>query len=183
MFSYEVFIYCTWLLGDRHNRQRFIIADVLNACFIVIQSQNKANKDRLKKLNKCKDVFQKHLSLEIRKIQGKVFVLNYSIWLKYEVGVFSFIMCFSFKMQSIFNNCLILGDASFDRVSQTSVDLKVRSCSLSSGTSVVKIQTWSIRSSSSLMQRVFTTVSIHPLICFFILDFFFSIWIYINVIY
>lgn len=61
--------------------------------FIVIQSQNKANKDRLKKLNKCKDVFQKHLSLEIRKIQGKVFVLNYSVWLKYEVGVFSFIMC------------------------------------------------------------------------------------------
>lgn len=37
----------------------------------LIQSQNKANKDRLKKLNKCKDVFQKHLSLEIRKIQGE----------------------------------------------------------------------------------------------------------------
>ncbi|RXN36026.1 kinetochore Spc25 [Labeo rohita] len=35
----------------------------------LIQSQNKANKDRLKKLNKCKDIFQKHLSLEIRKIQ------------------------------------------------------------------------------------------------------------------
>ncbi|XP_067265202.1 kinetochore protein Spc25 isoform X2 [Chanodichthys erythropterus] len=63
----------------------------------LIQSQNKANKDRLKKLNKCKDVFQKHLSLEIRKIQG---------------------------------------------------------------TSVIKIQTWSICSSSSLMQRVFTTSSL-----------------------
>ncbi|XP_077073147.1 kinetochore protein Spc25 [Siphateles boraxobius] len=37
----------------------------------LIQSQNKANKNRLKKLNKCKDVFQKHLSLEIRKIQGE----------------------------------------------------------------------------------------------------------------
>ncbi|KAI2660892.1 Kinetochore protein Spc25 [Labeo rohita] len=37
----------------------------------LIQSQNKANKDRLKKLNKCKDIFQKHLSLEIRKIQGE----------------------------------------------------------------------------------------------------------------
>lgn len=37
----------------------------------LIQSQNKANKDRLKKLNICKDVFQKHLSLEIRKIQGE----------------------------------------------------------------------------------------------------------------
>lgn len=37
----------------------------------LIQSQNKANKDRLKELNICKDVFQKHLSLEIRKIQGE----------------------------------------------------------------------------------------------------------------
>ncbi|XP_055071877.2 kinetochore protein Spc25 [Misgurnus anguillicaudatus] len=37
----------------------------------LIQSQNKANKDRLKKLNICKEVFQKHLSLEIRKIQGE----------------------------------------------------------------------------------------------------------------
>uniref|UniRef100_A0A8C1FT21 Kinetochore protein SPC25 n=2 Tax=Cyprinus carpio TaxID=7962 RepID=A0A8C1FT21_CYPCA len=44
----------------------------------LIQSQNKANKDRLKKLNKCKDIFQKHLSLEIRKIQGKVFVFNFN---------------------------------------------------------------------------------------------------------
>ncbi|XP_016107769.1 kinetochore protein Spc25-like [Sinocyclocheilus grahami] len=35
----------------------------------LIQSQNKANKDRLKKLNKCKDIFQKPLSLEIKKIQ------------------------------------------------------------------------------------------------------------------
>ncbi|XP_016367165.1 kinetochore protein Spc25-like [Sinocyclocheilus rhinocerous] len=37
----------------------------------LIQSQNKANKDRLKNLNICKDIFQKHLSLEIRKIQGE----------------------------------------------------------------------------------------------------------------
>ncbi len=62
---------------DRGLLSPSIQADVTNVCFmhfIVIQSQNKANKDRLKKLNKCKDIFQKHLSLEIRKIQGKVFV-------------------------------------------------------------------------------------------------------------
>ncbi|KAF5904142.1 kinetochore protein Spc25, partial [Clarias magur] len=37
----------------------------------LIHSQNKANKDRLKNLNKIKDVFQERLSLEIRKIQGE----------------------------------------------------------------------------------------------------------------
>ncbi|XP_046701265.1 kinetochore protein Spc25 isoform X2 [Silurus meridionalis] len=37
----------------------------------LIHSQNKANKDRLKNLNKIKEIFQEHLSLEIRKIQGE----------------------------------------------------------------------------------------------------------------
>ncbi|XP_062861880.1 kinetochore protein Spc25 [Trichomycterus rosablanca] len=37
----------------------------------LIHSQNKANKDRLKNLNKIKDIFQEQLCLEIRKIQGE----------------------------------------------------------------------------------------------------------------
>lgn len=37
----------------------------------LLHSQNKANKDRLKNLNKMKDIFQERLSLEIRKIQGE----------------------------------------------------------------------------------------------------------------
>lgn len=37
----------------------------------MIVSQNKANKDRLKNLNKAKQVFQGRLGLEIRKIHGK----------------------------------------------------------------------------------------------------------------
>ncbi|XP_030642510.1 kinetochore protein Spc25 [Chanos chanos] len=37
----------------------------------LILSQNKANKDRLKNLNKVKQVFQDRLRLEIRKIQGE----------------------------------------------------------------------------------------------------------------
>ncbi|XP_072541195.1 kinetochore protein Spc25 [Salminus brasiliensis] len=37
----------------------------------LLHSQNKANKDRLKNLNKTKDIFQERLSLEIRKIQGE----------------------------------------------------------------------------------------------------------------
>lgn len=95
-FPYDVFICCIWLLDDQtvatDRGLSLLMPLMLVLCiFIVIQSQNKANKDRLKKLNKCKDVFEKHLSLEIRKIQGKVFVLNYSMWLEYEV-VFSFIM-------------------------------------------------------------------------------------------
>ncbi|KAK1788568.1 hypothetical protein P4O66_002443 [Electrophorus voltai] len=38
---------------------------------LVIDSQNKANKARLKNLNKMKEIFQERLSLEIRKIQGE----------------------------------------------------------------------------------------------------------------
>ncbi|KAI4887082.1 hypothetical protein NFI96_013972 [Prochilodus magdalenae] len=37
----------------------------------LIHFQNKANKDRLKNLNKVKEIFQERLSLEIRKIQGE----------------------------------------------------------------------------------------------------------------
>ncbi|XP_060786076.1 kinetochore protein Spc25 isoform X1 [Neoarius graeffei] len=37
----------------------------------LIHSQNKANKDRLKNLNKIKEIFQEQLSLEIRKVQGE----------------------------------------------------------------------------------------------------------------
>ncbi|XP_029937376.1 kinetochore protein Spc25 [Myripristis murdjan] len=37
----------------------------------LILSQNKANKNRLKNLNKAKQVFQDHLGLEIRKISGE----------------------------------------------------------------------------------------------------------------
>ncbi|XP_027020252.2 kinetochore protein Spc25 [Tachysurus fulvidraco] len=37
----------------------------------LIHAQNKANKDRLKNLNKLKEIFQEWLSLEIRKIQGE----------------------------------------------------------------------------------------------------------------
>ncbi|KAL7865563.1 hypothetical protein SRHO_G00108100 [Serrasalmus rhombeus] len=37
----------------------------------LIHLQNKANKDRLKNLNKIKEIFQERLSLEIRKIQGE----------------------------------------------------------------------------------------------------------------
>ncbi|MCJ8732663.1 hypothetical protein PDJAM_G00213910 [Pangasius djambal] len=37
----------------------------------LIHSQNKANKDRLKNLNKIREIFQERLSLEIRKIQGE----------------------------------------------------------------------------------------------------------------
>ncbi|XP_075895964.1 kinetochore protein Spc25 [Nelusetta ayraudi] len=37
----------------------------------VIQAQNKANKDRLRNLQKARNVFQKHLGLEIRTILGK----------------------------------------------------------------------------------------------------------------
>lgn len=49
--------------------------------FLVIHSQNQANKSRLKNLNKIKDIFQEWLSLEIRKIQGKLLlVLSYCKW-------------------------------------------------------------------------------------------------------
>ncbi|XP_066497314.1 kinetochore protein Spc25 [Hoplias malabaricus] len=37
----------------------------------LIQVQNKANKDRLKNLNKIKEIFQERLSLDIRKVQGE----------------------------------------------------------------------------------------------------------------
>ncbi|KAG7280409.1 hypothetical protein CRUP_028152 [Coryphaenoides rupestris] len=36
----------------------------------VVVSQNRANKDRLNNLQKAKQVFQEHLGLEIRKING-----------------------------------------------------------------------------------------------------------------
>lgn len=39
--------------------------------FSVIESQNKANKDRLKNLGKARLVFQEHLGMEIRTISGK----------------------------------------------------------------------------------------------------------------
>lgn len=39
--------------------------------FLVIESQNKANKDRLRNLQKARNVFQDHLGLEIRTILGK----------------------------------------------------------------------------------------------------------------
>lgn len=39
--------------------------------FSVIRSQNKANKDRLRNLQKARLVFQDHLGMEIRTIQGK----------------------------------------------------------------------------------------------------------------
>lgn len=39
--------------------------------FSVIESQNKANKDRLRNLQKARLIFQDHLGLEIRTILGK----------------------------------------------------------------------------------------------------------------
>lgn len=58
----------------------------LLSCFSlneVIHSQNKANKDRLKNLNKVKEIFREWLSLEIRKIQGKLF-FSFCLFIAYE---------------------------------------------------------------------------------------------------
>lgn len=49
----------------------YLVLSPSSFSFSVIQAQNKANKDRLRNLQKARNVFQKHLGLEIRTILGK----------------------------------------------------------------------------------------------------------------
>lgn len=49
----------------------YLVLSPSSFSFSVIQAQNKTNKDRLRNLQKARNVFQKHLGLEIRTILGK----------------------------------------------------------------------------------------------------------------
>ncbi|XP_026866009.2 kinetochore protein Spc25 [Electrophorus electricus] len=64
-------------IGDKENSKENLIKKIEKLKMEqvkereLIDSQNKANKARLKNLNKIKEIFQERLSLEIRKIQGE----------------------------------------------------------------------------------------------------------------
>ncbi|XP_076859060.1 kinetochore protein Spc25 [Brachyhypopomus gauderio] len=64
-------------IGDKQNNKEYLLKKIEKLRLEqakgreLVDLQNKANKARLKNLNKIKEIFQERLSLEIRKIQGE----------------------------------------------------------------------------------------------------------------